>query len=89
MKPAIAIRIEAIISKIIACFNLSELSAKDMDSISLTESVSVLNKVLRNLYKKLNRTKPDAQAKMHDENSKMPWGIIKSNVWNMSSDVAT
>jgi hypothetical protein len=37
----------------------------------------------------LNNTKPEAHAIMHEENSKMPWGTIKSNALTKSSDVAT
>ena len=72
MKAEIAIKIEAMASNIIACFNLSELSPNDMDSMSFIEPPSCLFNALINLTKKLNRTKPDAHAKMHEENSKMP-----------------
>jgi hypothetical protein len=71
-KPAIAIRIEAIKNRIKACFSLSKLSLKDRDKLFQIEPFSRFNSVLRNFTTKLNNTKPEAHAIMHEENSKMP-----------------
>lgn len=70
--PAITIKIEAMNNKSTACFNLSKFSTYDAYNLFENEILSSFITVLMNLYMKLNKTKPDAHAKVHEDNSKIP-----------------
>ena len=70
--PAIAIKIEAIIKSIIACFSLSKLALNEFTKILQAEPLLSPHMDFNNLYMKLNKTIPLAHAKIHDENSKIP-----------------
>ena len=84
IKPAIAINIEEINNNNNACFNLSKLKSKATSNLFFKFKSFWLGKFLKNLQIKLNRTNPEAQAKMQEENSNIPWGIIKKAVLRKS-----
>ena len=70
--PATTINITDIINNIRACFNLSKFATYDAYNLSENEPFLSLITVLTNLLRKVNKTNPDAQARMHDGNSKIP-----------------
>jgi len=72
MNPAIAIRIREMQKIIIACLSFFELAEKEFFRLTLTELLSSCHRAWMNLIMKLNRIRPLAHAKMHEENSKIP-----------------
>ena len=65
------------------CFNLSKLIKTEfLNELSSQKDFKIL-KI------KLNKIKPEAQAKIQDGSSKIPWGIINTTVLKKSSFRAT